>query len=128
MAKKWTAEEVETMYRLKRQGLSVREVAAAIGRSMSSVESKIEALKRNEMAQEIRRCQRREKYRKDHPRNVSFRERPETILAARPTPAMLTERDRRLNLPAPAFGDPLPGESALDRMRIERPDTVDKLS
>lgn len=117
----WTAEETEQLESLLVTGSLHKDIAAKLGRTIYSVRKRIEWLYMTPQQRELGRQRQIRRRQKKYKKSVHNDAR--TILNARPTPEMLAERDRRLALPAPAFGDPLPGYSALDRLRA-----VDKLS
>lgn len=110
---KWTDEETATLLQMRREGHSFHDIADALGRQYRAVRSKWDTIHETAEQRETRRQRQRRQYQASRPANVKphVHER----LEARPTEEMLAERDRRLALPAPAFGDPLPGYSALDR-------------
>lgn len=94
----WSAEEEQLARRLQREGFNGVEIATRLCRPASSVSYKLTAL--------------------------AERERGTSMHATRHgavSPAALAERERRLSLnwnrPTVQLGDPLPGYSALDRMR-----------
>lgn len=114
MRRKWTEEDTATLLRMKREGHSFRDIAAVLGRTVKSTITRAKATNESAEQREIRRQRRRQSYVANRPPGVKahVHERPE----GRPTKEMLAERDRRLALPVPPFGDPLPGYSALDRL------------
>jgi hypothetical protein len=121
---KWTTEEGEILHRMVDRNISHCDISAALGRSVKSIQDKLWYDNATNEEREIRRRKRRKRYRVKHPSSVSVREHPRAVEDGRPTEEVLAERDRRYALPEPAFGDPLPGYSALDRMPAY---AVDKL-
>lgn len=119
----WTAEETEQLESLLAAGFTQKEIAAKIGRSVSSVHGRLEWLRMTPRQLELAR-QRRMRNRRAKRKKNSILPNAQVTTADRPTAEVLAERERRLMLPVPTFGDPLPGYSALDRMSAY---AVDKL-
>jgi hypothetical protein len=120
---RWTDEETKQLESLLAAGFLHKEIAAKIGRSIYSVRKRIEWLHMTSLQNELAR---QRQLRSRQAKCSKYRAHPnaQVTIADRPTEEMFRERDRRIALPAPAFGDPLPGCSALDQLPPWR---VDKL-
>jgi len=98
LGKRWTREEVATLNRLLAEGISQEQIALQVGKTRSAVYSKMLSLTREE-------------------RRVHLERVPRLSVPAR----CLEDRDRRLSaerdLTSEFFGDPRPGQSALDKKR-----------
>lgn len=123
---KWTDEETATLFQMRREGHSFRDIAAVLGRPVKAVRAKFEMTNESDEQREIRLQRRRSRYKATRPVGTKARvhDPARVVESGRPTEDMLAERNRRLALSEPAFGDPLPGYSALDKLPSWR---VDKL-
>jgi len=112
-ASPWTSEEVATAQRMKARGRKYRDIGAYLGRSKKSVELKFLYLR---LSPEERRMRRGKKRLRSMTEN-----RVRSI--DRPNEMQIAERDERFGKPRTFamlyLGDPLPGQSALDKRNME---------
>lgn len=115
----WTKAEKEAGHNLRKQGLTIQEIADHLGRTRSSVEGFFRWRKQS-VDQRLRRNQRARYVYAQKKKGLSRRApefgRPDFL---RPCPVAIADRDYRLGLPprdltASFFGDPPPGYSALE--------------
>jgi len=99
---KWTAEQVATLKKMRRESKSYADIATATGRTIKAVQVKVINMRNG--------------------RDQSARIHPDgrVLSVNQPTEDVLIERNKRLalsprDLTAAMFGDPLPGYSALER-------------
>ena len=119
----WTEEETERLESLLSAGEIHKDIAAKLGRTIHSVRKRIEWLAMTPRQHELAR-QRRMRLRRAKQKKKCSLPNAQVTIADRPSAEVLAERERRLMLPERAFGDPLPGYSALDKMPAY---AVDKL-
>jgi hypothetical protein len=110
---KWTDSEVELLQTLAMRRLPHADIAAALDRSLKSVRTKLDYLKRPEVYRE----KVRKRYAAENPYTRAVEDRE--ILESRPTEEMWFARDLRMSAPFRNLtgflqGDPRLGYSALD--------------
>lgn len=119
----WTEAETRRALDLKRQGQGFEMIAAAVGRTTEAVKSRLKILNMSPEAladRKARYAARQARYRAAEPKATSG-------LAIRsnhrPSAEQVEERDTRFSYPRSFeqvyLGDPLPGQSALDKRNQE---------
>lgn len=113
----WPPEDIQTMLDMKEAGKRNQDIAAALGRTESAVETRLR-YQRMSAEQKRERALTAEKMRRE--KGVPVRNSPHYVATnPKPTADRWAERDRRLYSPRPVgswlMGDPPPGYSALDR-------------
>jgi hypothetical protein len=110
----WTPAETEIAERMKAAGHSFSEIGERLGRSRKAVQLKFLYLRRT--PEERRVCRGKTVYRPS--RTGMFIQ-----VSNRPTPEQIAERDARFSkdrtISQLIMGDPLPGQSALDKRKQE---------
>jgi hypothetical protein len=111
----WSDKDTETAVRMKAEGYSHPEIGARVGRSPKAVSLRFLYLR---STPEQRRGRRGVKVRKEPEITLNF-----VSSVHRPTPEQVLERDIRFSYPRTFsqvyLGDPLPGQSALDKRNQE---------
>jgi len=116
---RWTAEENQLLDKLRKENRSIEEIAAQLGRTGSSVESRIHWLALTP-EQKVRRNLHIQDYRERQKYRGPTQQANRAEATTKPCPLVLAERDYRLSLAprdltAALMGDPAIGRSALDR-------------
>lgn len=112
----WSEEETQTLLRMKAEGASRRLIAEHLDRPLGSVKSRIRliGLTPGQLAE-----RRAAIVASDAARKSRYRDSLVLIINSGPSQAQIAERDLRLSRPMTLsqiyFGDPLPGQSALDK-------------
>ncbi len=118
---RWSSDDIHRLVGLRNAGHTMADCAHIMGRSVGSIEGKLEYMGLSIDQRNARRAglsTRRRREVADTTKRIHFNQK--ATLANRPAPDLLAERDRRLalqprDLTAAFCGDPLPGYSALER-------------
>jgi hypothetical protein len=117
---RWSPDEIQTLARMRREGASDPAIAAALDRTVKSVECKWQYLNLSEEGREVRRQGMRKRRIAAGIQSKRVGKDDRIMKMDRPDPMSMQAREIRLSicprdLTALICGDPLPGYSALDR-------------
>ena len=120
----WSEVECASIIKLRREGLSLSEIAERVGRTTAATAYKLHDLLRTPEEYKAWRVHRNEQRRiRDTAQRFSYTPHPVSQIDRVTAARLMSERDERLQIPfdsltAEFCGDPRPGYSALDRLRL----------